>query len=129
MTSDMNRALSVLVFATLARCRTTGSQPGQRVSVQFGILRAVGPANLESTGVAGTGADCAAPDCTGTDGDRSELAYTVEVADGTTTRIVTDRREIRVGDCVAVERLGEFANIRRASANYCDPAAAASPTS
>ena len=41
---------------------------------------------------------------------------------GSTTRIVTDQREIRVGDCVAVERVGQGANIRRASAHYCEPA-------
>jgi DNA-binding sugar fermentation-stimulating protein len=35
---------------------------------------------------------------------------------------VTDQREIRIGDCVAVERVGQNANIRRVSAHHCDPA-------
>jgi hypothetical protein len=114
MTSNMNRAISVLVSATLARCKATGNRPGQSASVQFGIVRAIEPLNADSPGP---------------EGDRSRVAYAVQVADGTTTRIVTDRREIRIGDCVVVERFGESTNIRRSSANYCDPAAAASPTS
>ena len=36
--------------------------------------------------------------------------------------MVTDQREIRVGDCVAVERAGETANLRRVSNAYCEEA-------
>jgi hypothetical protein len=43
------------------------------------------------------------------------------MAGGSTTRIVTDQREIKVGDCVAVERVGQRANIRRVSAGHCEP--------
>jgi hypothetical protein len=35
---------------------------------------------------------------------------------------VSDQREIRIGDCVAVEKAGDTANIRRMSASFCDPA-------
>ena len=48
------------------------------------------------------------------------MQYTVQLLDGSSTRIVTDQREIREGDCVAIERVGNTANIRRASASYCD---------
>jgi len=54
-------------------------------------------------------------------GDRTGMSFTVEMPGGQMTRIVTDQRDIRVGDCVAVERVGDGANIRRVSARYCDP--------
>jgi hypothetical protein len=41
------------------------------------------------------------------------------------SQVVTDQREIRVGDCVAVERAGETANLRRVSDAYCEEASAA----
>jgi hypothetical protein len=37
-------------------------------------------------------------------------------------QVVSDQREIRSGDCVAVERSGDTANLRRVSAGYCDKA-------
>src|SRR5690606_1376233 len=55
-------------------------------------------------------------------GDRTGMSYTVQKPGGSTTRIVTDQREIHVGDCVAIERVGQNANIRRVSAGYCEPA-------
>jgi hypothetical protein len=33
---------------------------------------------------------------------------------------VSDQREIRTGDCVAVEKAGDTANVRRVSASYCE---------
>ena len=38
--------------------------------------------------------------------------------------MVSDQREIRSGDCVAVEQAGDTANVRRVSAGYCDKASA-----
>jgi hypothetical protein len=34
-------------------------------------------------------------------------------------RIISDQREIRSGDCVAVEQMGQTANIRREPAGFC----------
>ena len=53
-------------------------------------------------------------------GNRSAIEYTVAMNDGSVTRIVTDQREIRTGDCVAVERSGQTANIRREPDAFCD---------
>jgi outer membrane lipoprotein SlyB len=144
MTSNMSRVISVLVFATLAGCKATGNRLGHTASVQFGTVRAAEPVDLDSSAAQGAlvggtlglmagssnsaavnairGASVGGVARAAAEGDRSGMAYTVEAADGTTTRIVTDQREIHVGDCVAIERFGQSANIRRASANYCDPA-------
>jgi outer membrane lipoprotein SlyB len=49
--------------------------------------------------------------------------YTVTVGDGSTVQIATEQTEIRVEDCVYVEQSGGSANIRRAPATACAPAA------
>jgi len=43
----------------------------------------------------------------------------VELNDGATVRIVSDQREIRTGDCVAVEQVAQTANIRREPTGFC----------
>lgn len=52
------------------------------------------------------------------------MAYAVATSPSSSIQIVTDQREIRVGDCVAVETVGETANLRRVTSEYCSPAAA-----
>lgn len=54
-------------------------------------------------------------------GSQKGMMYTVDAGTGGTLQVVTDQREIRTGDCVAVEKAGETANIRRVSTSYCDP--------
>lgn len=49
--------------------------------------------------------------------------YTVTIGDGSTVQIATEQTEIRVDDCVYVEQSGNSANIRRAPATACAPAA------
>jgi hypothetical protein len=39
--------------------------------------------------------------------------------DGSTIRIISNQSEIRVGDCVAIERAGETNNIRRENPAFC----------
>jgi outer membrane lipoprotein SlyB len=55
-------------------------------------------------------------------GTQKGMLYQVEVGSGDTIQIVSDQREIRSGDCVAVEKSGDTANVRRVSASYCDKA-------
>ena len=51
---------------------------------------------------------------------RRGVSYTVDLADGSAVRIVSDQIEIRPGDCVAVEQVRGTANIRRTSERFCD---------
>ena len=53
------------------------------------------------------------------DGNRHARAFTVELNDGTITKVITEQRGIQVDDCVAVE-LGQTANIRRVSNVQCE---------
>ena len=50
--------------------------------------------------------------------------YTVTMPDESLVQIATEQTEIQLGDCVYVEQSGSTANIRRAPAAACDPAAA-----
>ena len=52
-------------------------------------------------------------------GNRTGFSYTVELNDGSMVRIVSDQREIRPGDCVAIEQVGQTANIRREPSAFC----------
>lgn len=55
-------------------------------------------------------------------GSTKGMLYQVDAGSGVTIQVVTDQREVRPGDCVAVEKAGETANIRRVSSAYCDNA-------
>ena len=50
--------------------------------------------------------------------------YTVRLAGGSNVRVLSDQGDIRVQDCVAVER-GEFNNIRRVGSVFCETTTAA----
>ena len=53
-------------------------------------------------------------------GSQKGMMYQVDIGAGGMIQIVSDQREIRAGDCVAVEKAGDTANIRRVSASYCE---------
>ena len=56
---------------------------------------------------------------------RPETFYTVRLVGGGDIRILSDQGDIRVNDCVSVER-GDFNNIRRVGSVFCEtPSAAA----
>ena len=104
ITLDSQAAQGALVGGTLGLMRSGGSSRNRRVA--NGIF-----------GAAIGGALTAAAE-----GSRKGMSYTVEMLDGSTTRIVTDQRELRMDDCVAIERVGQTANIRRVADGYCDVA-------
>jgi hypothetical protein len=56
------------------------------------------------------------------EGDLSGMMYSVQLADGSIVKVVTDQTEIQQGDCVTVEQAGDSANVRRADPTMCDPA-------
>jgi hypothetical protein len=61
----------------------------------------------------------------GAQGSQRGMLYDVRLEGSGSIQVVSDQREIRTGDCVAVERTGDTANVRRVSAAYCDKASAA----
>jgi hypothetical protein len=123
-------------------CQQQAARVGQRTTIHFGTVRQVDEVPLQSDAAAGAviggtiglvasggsrntprnailGAAVGAAATTVAQGNRTGIAYTVAMLDGSTVRIISDQREIRVGDCVAIERVGETANIRREHPAFC----------
>jgi hypothetical protein len=135
-------ALPALSFAQRA---------GQSVTVQYGVVQGGKPVDLRSGAVpagalvGGTlglmsasgkssgkkarnsiiGVAAGAAIAGASKGSTSGMLYEIDLGSGTRMQVVTDQREIRTGDCVAIEKAGETANVRRVSAAYCDQANAA----
>ncbi|MFC4312569.1 hypothetical protein ACFPN2_26030 [Steroidobacter flavus] len=132
-----------VALTAIAGCEATSHRVGQNATVQFGVVQNAQQVTLDSNAAQGallggtigiiasgrgsaargaaTGAVVGAAGAAATQGNRSGTQYTVQMADGSSVRIVSDQREIKVNDCVAIERVGSNANIRRASSDYCDP--------
>jgi len=151
MVNSLSNRVSLCIvagaLAAIAGCELTSHRVGQSASVQFGVVQSAQEVTLDSNAAQGallggtigvlasgrgstmrgatTGAVVGAAGAAATQGNRTGTQYTVRMADGSSTRIVTDQREIKINDCVAIERVGNSANIRRASSDYCDPANAA----
>jgi len=54
-------------------------------------------------------------------GSNRGMLYDVDLGSAGMMQVVTDQREIRRGDCVAVEKAGDTANLRRVTSAYCNP--------
>lgn len=126
-----------------AACTTAGPRVGQSAIVRFGTVQDAEQVALDSTAAQGAlvggtlgliagrgrssfgnalaGATIGGAVGAAAEGQRTGMSYTVAMQDGSSVRIVTDQREIRPGDCVAIEQVGSTANIRRAT-GYCDSA-------
>lgn len=63
------------------------------------------------------------------EGDLSGKLYTVDLGGGKMIQVVSDQREIRLGDCVVVEEAKGQANVRRADPSMCAPEAEAAVAS
>ncbi len=135
-------AVSCICCIVVTGC-AEGHRVGRSTSVEFGTVRSAEPVTLDSNAARGAliggtigvaagrsdsatfnairGATVGGAATAASEGDRKGIEYTVELSNGSSARIVTDQREIRVGDCVAVERATSTANIRRTSERYCDP--------
>lgn len=146
MTNRTGLAIAMFALGAGIGLPAQAQSVGQSTRVQFGIVRSAEEVSLDSStpkgamiggmlgiasGGSGTarrvrngilGATAGAALTGASEGSRSGMSYTVEKADGSTSTIVTDQREIREGDCVAVEQVGQTANIRRTSMSYCDKA-------
>ncbi len=129
-----------VTLATTTGCESMSHRVGQTATVQFGVVQSVQEVTLDSNAAQGaliggtigvlsggqargaiTGAAVGGVATAAAQGDRRGTQYTVQMMDGSSTRIVSDQHQIHVNDCVAIERVGSGANIRRASPNYCDP--------
>jgi outer membrane lipoprotein SlyB len=131
------RHLTWILSLAAVGCATQSFRVGQSGTIQFGTVRQVEQVPLQSDaipvgaliggslGLAASGGGDSTPVNTilgavaggavgaAAQGNRTGFAYTVEMLDGSTVHIVSDQSEIRIGDCVAIERVGQTNNIRR----------------
>jgi outer membrane lipoprotein SlyB len=141
MSKALRHLICILALAAIG-CQTPAPRVGQSASIRFGTVTNVEQVQLQSDAPAGAlvggtlglvasgggrnaprnailGAAAGAAVTSVAQGNRTGIAYTVRMLDGSMVRIITDQTEIRVGDCVAIERVGQTNNIRRESAAYC----------
>ena len=121
---------------------------GQSISVQYGVVTGARQVDLQSGAVPGgalvggaLGLASASGKSSGkkarntivgmvagsaiagaSQGSTKGMLYDVNTGGQGMIQIVSDQREVRIGDCVAIEKAGDTANIRRMSASFCDPA-------
>lgn len=121
---------------------------GQSISIQYGVVKSGRPVDLKSNAVpagavvGGTvgllsakgkssskkarnsllGAAVGSAIASSAQGSNKGVVYQVDMGANGLVEVVTDQTQIRSGDCVAVERAGETANLRRVTQAYCEPA-------
>jgi outer membrane lipoprotein SlyB len=99
----------------------TGAVPaGALVGGALGLATAGGKSSGKKARNAIVGAAAGGAIAGAAQGSTMGMMYQVDVGAGGMVQVVSDQREIRSGDCVAVERAGDTANVRRVSSSYCD---------
>lgn len=142
------RGSMVLALACALVLPAAAQRAGQSVSIQYGIVTSASQVDLRSGAVPGgvivggalglasasgkssskkarnaiIGATAGGVVAGAAQGDTKGMLYSVDLGAQGRIQVVSDQREIRIGDCVAVEKAGDTANIRRMSASFCDPA-------
>lgn len=144
------RAIAVASLLTVALPGLAASA-GQNVTIQYGIVKTSRQVDLRSGAVpagavvgGGLGLVSGSGKSSGkkarnaiigtiaggaiagaAQGTQKGMLYNIDLSPSGTMEVVSDQREIRNGDCVAVEKAGQTANVRRVSLDYCQPANAA----
>ena len=104
----------------------SGAVPrGAVVGGALGLASAGGKSNKKKARNALVGAAAGGAIASNAQGSTQGMLYTIDLGSMGMAQVVTDQTEIVRGDCVAVEKAGETANVRRISSGYCQPANAA----
>jgi outer membrane lipoprotein SlyB len=146
MQTTKRMALMAVALFITSTGLSWAQRTGQSVTIQYGKVTAVRDVDLKSSAVpAGAmvggalglasgsgkssgkkarnaiiGAAAGSAIAGAAQGSQKGTMYQVEVGAGDMIQVVSDQREIRPGDCVAVEKAGDTANVRRVSASYCE---------
>lgn len=141
-------ALVAALAASVAVEPAMAQRAGQSISVQYGVVSGAREVDLKSGAVpagalvGGTiglisasdkrsskkvrnaviGSAAGATLGRRTRGTKHGVVYSVQTGDSAMIEVVSDQREIRIGDCVAVEQVRDTANVRRVSSAYCNAA-------
>ena len=104
----------------------TGAVPrGAVVGGALGLASAGGKSKKKKARNALIGAAAGGAIAGSAQGSTQGMLYTIDLGSNGMAQVVTDQTEIVQGDCVALEKAGETANVRRISSAYCKPENAA----
>ena len=138
--------IAAAIVAGLLSSAAWSQKAGQNVTIQYGKVTGVRDVDLHSGAVPGgvlvggalglasasgkssgkkarnaiIGAAATGAVAGAAQGNQKGALYQVDAGAAGTIQVVSDQREIRSGDCVAVEKSGDTANIRRVAAGYCE---------
>ena len=93
---------------------------GVLVGGTLGLLSAKGKSGSKKARNAIIGAAAGGAIAGASQGDTTGRKYTVRTGQGSVVSIISDQKEVRVGDCVVIEESGDTANIRRVSQTMCE---------
>ena len=100
----------------------SGAVPrGAVVGGALGLASAGGKSKKKKARNALIGAAAGGAIASNSQGSTQGMLYTIDLGSNGMAQVVTDQTEIVQGDCVAFEKAGETANVRRISAAYCNP--------
>lgn len=100
----------------------SGAVPGGAVvGGTLGLLSAKGKSSSKKARNAIIGGVAGGAIAGSAQGSTRGMLFEVDMGSAGRMQVVTDQREIRTGDCVAVEKAGDTANLRRVSGAYCKP--------
>lgn len=143
--------LALILAVTLSTAPAEAQRKGQNVSVQYGtviqkeqvdlnsgavprgavvggalgLASASGKSSKKKARNALIGAAAGGAIASSSQGSTNGMLYTIDLGSNGMAQVVTDQTEIVRGDCVALEKAGETANVRRISSAYCEPSNAA----
>ena len=143
--------LALILAVTLSSAPAEAQRKGQNVSVQYGtviqkeqvdlnsgavprgavvggalgLASASGKSSKKKARNALIGAAAGGAIASSSQGSTRGMLYTIDLGSNGMAQVVTDQTEIVRGDCVALEKAGETANVRRISSAYCEPSNAA----
>jgi len=93
---------------------------GALIGGTLGLVSAKGKSGSTKARNAIIGAAAGGAIASSAQGDTTGRKYTVRTGEGSAISIVSDQKEVRVGDCVVIEESGSTANIRRVSQSMCE---------
>jgi len=143
--------LALILAVALSTAPAEAQRKGQNVSVQYGtviqkeqvdlnsgavprgavvggalgLASASGKSSKKKARNALIGAAAGGAIASSSQGSTRGMLYTIDLGSNGMAQVVTDQTEIVRGDCVALEKAGETANVRRISSAYCEPSNAA----
>lgn len=101
--------------------RSDAVPAGVVVGGSLGLLSASGKSSSKKARNTIIGSIAGGAIARGSQGSTRGMLYEVNLGNAGLVQVVTDQREIRTGDCVAVEKAGDTANLRRVTSAYCKP--------